>query len=170
MKTTIAKIIRLTLPAIVMTAVAAKALAIDNTTRRKLKVDPAKAHLVDTRPSADTLTSPLLLDSISLSGFDKPLRSKRETLFVSNGTATDISGIVVDCDYSDLAGRQLHRRQVTVRCDIPAGQTRQISFRSWDCQEAFHYRLSAKPRRADGTPFDVRCTVVAVIIPHTTDR
>ncbi len=154
------------LPIILCAATLTAAHSGDNTTRRRLSVDKSRILRTETA-SLDTLTDDSLTSNIILSGFDKPLRSTNETLFVRNMTGTDISGLVIELEYSDSKGRQLHKRTVTKACDIPAGETRQICFRSWDRQQSFHYRLSPRPRRADGTPFDVTCTVKAVIVNRT---
>lgn len=128
--------------------------AYQRTTRPRLKTQRVNADCV----KADTLSLPS--DSIlHLSGYDKPLRSSRESLFVTNRTCRTIKEISFDVEYLDRHGRQLHKRRVTVRCDIPSGQTRRVEFPSWDTQHAFYYRLSTKPQRADGAPYDIRCTV-----------
>ncbi len=101
---------------------------------------------------------------IRLSGFDKPLRSNYETLFITNNLGDGLSGIVIELNYLDGEGRQLHKREVCVGCDVPVSETRQIRFRSWDRQQSFYYRLSARPRSSTAVPFDVRCRVVAVVI------
>ncbi len=148
-----------------LVALAFTAFAKDVTTRRRLKVDRQKIE--KPQPSvADTLRGHEIED-ISFAGFDKPLRSSYETVFVTNRSEHDMIGVVFECEYTDMSGRQLHKRIVSQRCDIPSGQTRQLRFKSWDLQSSFHYELSPKPRRADGTPFKVTCTCVALIIPKS---
>lgn len=128
--------------------------AYQRTTRPRLKTQQVNADCV----KADTLSLPS--DSLlHLSGYDKPLRSSRESLFVTNRTCRTIKEISLEVEYLDRHGRQLHKRRVTVRCDIPSGQTRRVEFPTWDTQHAFYYRLSTKPQRADGAPYDIRCTV-----------
>lgn len=131
------------------------------TTRRNLRVSP---DVTAFRPDTSvTAIDSAHLDKIRLSGFDKPLRSPYETLFVTNGTALRLTEIEIDCDYTDTSGRQLHHRRVRLKCMIPPGHTRQVSFRSWDRQQSFHYRLSARPKRVAATAFDVKCTVVSAM-------
>lgn len=127
------------------------------------------AAVPDTIP-LDTLEARGLAGAIRLSGYDKPLRSPRESLFVTNRTPYDIDGLLISLTYFDSADRELHSRSVTVRCDLPAGVTRKIDFRSWDLQQSFYYKLSPKPRRDGATPYDVKCRVTAIIIPSTSDR
>lgn len=146
---------------LILISVAGTISAKDITTRKKLRVDRNKIGK-ETVSEMDTLRNGLI-SSIEFAGFDKPLRSGYETVFVTNRSPIDVKGLVIECDYTDLSGRQLHNGTHTVACDIPAGQTRQIKFRTWDSQQAFYYRRSSKPRRADGTPFDVRCTCRAII-------
>ena len=133
------------------------------TTRRHLKAAPAGVENLDSGSRSDTIRGEVA-KGVRLSGFDKPLRSRYETVFAVNTTPYQVIGIVMTCDYADVNGRQLHRRDVTVSCDIPAGATRQLRFNAWDRQGSFYYRRSEKPRRAVGTAFDVTCTVKAIII------
>lgn len=135
---------------------------IERTTRRNLKVSPG-AVAVETAAEYDTIAVDREAD-IRLSGFDKPLRSNYETLFITNNLGERLSGVVIELNYLDGEGRQLHKREICVGCDVPDSETRQIRFRSWDRQQSFYYRLSARPRRSTAVPFDVRCRVVAVVI------
>lgn len=97
---------------------------------------------------------------ITLAGYDKPLRSNRETMFVTNLTNNTVKGLRLELNYYDMHGKKLHSRQCDIDCDIPAGETRQISLRSWDTQHSFVYRLSTRPRQADATPYDVVCNII----------
>lgn len=143
------------------------------TTRKNLRLAPA--NITATVAAPDTI----LVDSIAtadgeapirLSGYDKPLRSPRESLFVTNNTTLDIDGIVLALDYFDKSGRKIHSRSVTVRCDLPKGQTRKIDFASWDIQQSFYYKLSPQPRRDGASPYDIRCHATAIIVPSTSGR
>lgn len=130
-----------------------------NTTRKGLKVNKANLEIAEPH---DTVTGNICRQ-ITLAGFDKPLRSNYESMFVKNLTDKHLIGLIVECNYTDNSKRQLHQRTLTIPCNIPAGQTRQVRFRSWDTQQSFYYRLSSRPRRAEAVPFDVTCTVLAVI-------
>lgn len=137
---------------------------LEKTTRRNLKVASgvlpdagASVVLYDTIEVSDDM-------EVRLSGFDKPLRSNKETFFVTNKSGNLLSGLVIEFNYTDMQGRQLHKRNMDVVCEIPVSETRQITIPSWDRQQSFFYRLSAKPKRASAVPFDVCCRVVAVII------
>lgn len=94
------------------------------------------------------------IDQISFSGFDKPQSSSTETFFITNHTDRVMTGVTLYVDYRDTSGRQLHRRFLRLSCDIPPGETRQASVKSWDTQHSFHYEKSA-PSRRPGAPFSV---------------
>lgn len=109
--------------------------------------------------SCDTVFSSAT-DSLRISGFDKPLRSSRESMFITNNSHSTVTKIRLAIRYSDSRGRELHSRECTVDCMIPAGATRQVTIKTWDLQQSFYYRRSARPRRADATPFDVTCDIL----------
>lgn len=133
----------------------------DRTTRRGLRVKTPDASAVSAAPG-DTLRNPSVAD-VKVSGFDKPLRSRFETMFVTNCRPSAIIAICFTIDYTDPSGRQLHQSVRTVRCDIPPGETRQIKFTTWDAQSAFYYVVTGKPRRSEGSPFDIRCRINYVV-------
>ena len=135
------------------------------TTRKHLKVNEAQVAEAATDSKQDTLRDNTL-QKVRLSGFDKPLKSKREMLFVTNNTEYELKGVILECRYYDMSGRQLHQRTITSKCNIPAGATCQVGFKSWDTQESFYYHRSAKPRKASGTPFEVKVRVAGLIIDH----
>ncbi|MBD5347193.1 MAG: hypothetical protein HDR92_08725 [Bacteroides sp.] len=109
--------------------------------------------------SAAQLSLPsTLLDSIKLRGYDKPLRSRRESMFVTNATDVSISHIRLKLSYYDMDGRQLHGVEVDIDTDIPAGTTRHISFPSWDTQLTFVYHRSQ--RSGHGVPYRIKAAVV----------
>lgn len=140
--------------------VAASATARQRTTRKGLKVETSTT--ADVQSDSSLIYDMAIVDSVTLAGYDKPLRSHRETLFVSNHLQADITYLIVHCEYYDMKGRQLHATDHKITCDIPAGETRQIYFSSWDKQQSFYYYLSSRPRRVDATPYKVKCRVTAV--------
>lgn len=129
------------------------------TTRRNLKeipeVDTVAVVKTDTLLNAD-------VNVIILSGYDKPLSSHRETFFVTNNGSATVISIGVTFDYRDSKSRQLHSVTTSVDCEIPPGETRQLSIPSWDKQKSFYYYRSAKPRR-QATPYSVSHTINHVI-------
>ena len=76
--------------------------------RRPTPNKPARHAAAQTvEIQCDTVANPPA-DSVVVTGFDKQLRSKRETMFVSNHTARAITSITLRIDYFDMAGHQLH--------------------------------------------------------------
>ncbi len=124
------------------------------TTRKKLK--PAKQEQVC---KADTLMCKSD-DEITLSGFDKLLKSAKETFFATNNTNHDITGIEIEITYTDMSGRMLHKRKCFVETDIPSGETRHITISTWDAQRTFYYYRSSTQKHSNGTPFRVKCKVL----------
>ncbi len=105
----------------------------------------------------DTIT-PVNPGQINFSGYDKPLRSSRETFFATNATEAYIHTIIITTEYFDLAGRQLHKQSRRVAAQIPAGETRQLTMPSWDTQQSFYYHKSNPPRRANAYPYNIKIT------------
>ena len=96
-------------------------------------------------------------------GYDKPLRSRYETFFVSNNTSASVAALSLTISYYNTAGELLHRTPRRVSVDIPAGETRQVSLRSWDKQFAFYYTRSTVPARTGtATPYEIAMTVDTV--------
>lgn len=134
----------------------------DRTTRRGLRPLPDKGLTRQTtREGHDTVTpSPGM---IGVSGYDKPLRSAKETLLITNRSSRTLISAQLRITYLDAHGRQLHEATIWLDTDIPPGETRQLKFKSWDVQRTFYYRLTGRPRRSDGTLYDVSiCPLRAV--------
>lgn len=133
------------------------------TTRKKLKVkDP-----IDTISSINNIDTLHIIDSsmLVISGYDKPLSSSFETFFVTNNTHATITAINITFDYNDNKKRQLHAVTKNISCTIPAGETRQLSIRSWDKQNSFYYYRSVKPRR-QATPYSVTHRINSILISN----
>lgn len=137
----------LAIATIALTAAPAKR---QRTTRGSLRADN-----VETAVCTDSVVA-LRATDISLAGYDKPQRTRRETIFATNASPDSLSvkSIKLTITYRDSRGRQLHRRSVWIEAEIPPGQTRQLSFPSWDTQQSFYYRLSRQPR-STATPYDI---------------
>ena len=131
------------------------------TTRRGLRAKKAdrEATAAAGQSFTDTIISPKA-HTLDVSGYDKPLRSRRETFFASNNSDKAVEAISFTVTYFDRSKRQLHQRTERVDIGIPAGETRQVSFKSWDTQLAFYYVNSPVPSRArQATPYEVRISV-----------
>lgn len=151
-----------------MAAIACAALPLalhsDNTIRgKRLKVAPdAVLQHSSLGEPLDTLREPSAA-SVSVSGYDKPLRTPRETMLVTNSTGSEIRTLALTVTYLDMQGRQLHRRTDTIPAIIPSGETRMIHLSTWDTQHSYYYHLGRHPRTANVTPYDVRCDVLFVL-------
>ena len=147
-----------------LTIFAAMALAVfasDRTTRRRLSVAPEKAPI--TAP-CDTLTGSFT-DSVRLSGFDKPLRSRKETFFATNILTDTVESMAITLTYLDALGRQFHRTHVHVPGPIPPGQTLNRAIPTWDRQQSFYYIHSETPSRSiQAAPFDVKITIDTIFV------
>ena len=130
------------------------------TTRKNLSVGKNAVTGRKTSPG-DTLT--VTSGLITVSGYEKPLRSNRESAMFTNNSDRTVCGLMLDISYSDMKGRELHRRNVKLECDIPPRATRQIYWPSWDRQFTFYYHRSPKPRRGLATPYSVKCDVDTIL-------
>ena len=118
-------------------------------------------------PAKAAVDSIIIPDSseVLLYGYDKPLRSRQETVFVANNTLHDITALIFTTRYIDTKGRQFHQQSRRVRADIPSVHP-QIDYRSWDAQQSFYY-VGSRRSRASGTPYDVRLSVDTVFVSPT---
>lgn len=99
--------------------------------------------------------------SIIFSGYDKRATSSSESLFAENNSSRTLDGIRLELEYLSMDGRQLHRREVEVRQQIPASERRKLDFKSWDRQGAFYYHRSQAPR-SSATPYKVNVRLTGV--------
>lgn len=158
------------LPAIVtlIALAAAVPLAARRTTRPNLRPEPAEQG----SEGADSLAVPIFecvtpseWPEVSFAGYDKPLQSRRESFFATNGdSARTVERIWLTATYYDMAGRMLHRRTIAVDGPVPPGQTRQLTVPSWDTQRSFYYHLSTPPTRTPGTPYRVTLAPDSMIV------
>jgi hypothetical protein len=100
------------------------------------------------------------LSDITFSGFDKPATSLKESFFVVNNTDCTLAGMKLEIEYLTTDGRQLHKRELDLKCDIPSGETRKIDVKSWDTQKSFRYYKSAESRKS-AMPFKVKITLIS---------
>ncbi len=101
--------------------------------------------------------------NIHFYGFDKTVTSNLESFFISNGLDKTVKAIEIEITYSDMKGRQLHKRTVSIDCSIPPGETMRNDIKSWDTQKSFYYHKSAKPKR-QATPFTAKITLLSIIL------
>ena len=110
-------------------------LRADRTLRGKLRpvAGSTRGATVEKPDSAaavfDTIPSPAP-ETVRLSGYDKPLGSRVESLFVSNRLDRDIIALEITLTYRDLQGRTLHEATRRMRADIPASSSRRGTLRT----------------------------------------
>lgn len=129
-------------------------------TRRRGRLRPIPEAL---NPALLTSTPPLVYDTVreapdtlvSLSGYDKPLRTSRETFLVTNRSDRTLHGMALTITYLSTDGRQLHERTDTIGVSVPAGETRMARISTWDTQHSYYYVLGQQPRTANVTPYTV---------------
>ncbi|MCH5247863.1 MAG: hypothetical protein J1E99_06860 [Muribaculaceae bacterium] len=97
-------------------------------------------------------------DNLSLSGYEKPLRSRKETLHVTNNLPFDIVELQFNIIYVDYKGEELHSRKVKLIQNLPAFATQLVSFPTWDIQNRFYYRNGPVPK-SDAYPYDIMMSV-----------
>lgn len=129
------------------------------TTRRGLRPEPVESR--ETVVAGDTIA--VAEDDFTLAGFEKPLRSRRESFFVTNNTDRDIISLRVRLIYYDLDDRMLDTRTVDAAVDVAPGETSRVYIRAWDLQDVFYYYRSARPRSGVATPFKVSVTVTGAV-------
>lgn len=149
-----------------LVAVSAQNLAIKTSRGGKAQ----RTRTVSATVTYDTVMAPAA-DSVVVSGFSKPLRATRETMFVTNHTAMPMCGLAVEIEYLDMRGRQLHKAVHELSEAIPPGETRMVRVPTFDSASEFYYHLSAVPARAThATPFEVKITVKYTIHPTQTQE
>ncbi|MDE5567878.1 MAG: hypothetical protein K2J12_05495 [Muribaculaceae bacterium] len=130
------------------------------TTRSRLKSAP-QSETVTAKADFDTVATAADSLLFTFSGYEKTLRSAKETFFVTNRSDSTVDRLEVAITYKDMKGRVLDRRQVGIDLEVPAGETRRADIRSWDRQNVFYYHLSPMPRSSHATPYRVSIVLVA---------
>ncbi len=133
------------------------------TTRKGLKTANT-GKSTETTSAVDIIANPPA-HAVDINGYDKPLRSSRETFFATNNDKRNIAGMAFTITYFDSSGRQLHKAHHNTSTEIPSGETRQIAVRSWDKQQSFYYARSTVPVRAQqATPYDVKIEIDTLFV------
>ena len=151
-------LLRIFLAAILLASFSASS---QKTTRRGLKVQPIEQMDTATYAGVDTIFNPGEL--VGIYAYEKPLQSNKESFHVMNNSSEGIVEIVAEIAYRDYQGNELHKRKVELKCDIPAGTTRLITFPSWDVQKRFYYAEGPKPRK-QAYPYTVVIEVLSIIL------
>ena len=84
-----------------------------------------------------------------------------ESFFVTNGTPFRIARLRLKFVYYYAeSGEMLHEEIRDVDCDIPSGETRRLSVRSFDRQRSMYYAGGRAPRRA-APPYRVKNEILS---------
>ena len=144
-------------------------------TRHSIPKETGKSSAIESAAVDETVTISLVADSLAFCdsirpavrfyGFDKTITSTQESFFISNGLDKPIKNLELMITYSDMMGRQLHKRTVSLECEIPSGETKRADIKSWDTQKSFYFHKSLKPKR-QATPFDVRLQLISVTLKY----
>lgn len=94
------------------------------------------------------------LAQVVFSGYDKATSTGKESFFITNNADKTLKQIDIDVEYLTPDRRQLHRRHVSLKCDIAPGDTENVVIDSWDKQHSFHYIKSRGGKRS--IPYEVK--------------
>lgn len=105
-------------------------------------------------------------DEIKFAGYDKDISANRESFHIINQSGHTLREAKITIIYKDMDGRMLHKRDTSIKCDIPAGETRKTDIPTWDLQHSFYYHLSNAPRRV-ASPYQIQILPLSFsIIPE----
>lgn len=124
------------------------------TTRRKLNAPAREVGMAGGIP-ADTFM-------IAVGKYDKPLRSRFESVFLTNLTDSAVTALSLNLTYISMQGDTIHQALRTFDYPIPPHSTRRLTFSSWDKQLTLYYYLTDKPSRLRGTPYKVSVIPVEI--------
>lgn len=130
---------------------------------RKVQKTTRKVRSVTTENSVQADTITVQPQDITFKGYDKPLKSARETVIATSHLSYCISDMEVSITYNDMQGRSLHQRTLWVNADLKPRKSQLITFPSWDVQKSFFYHRGQQPRTPNVTPYDIRLRVLRVI-------
>lgn len=159
---------RILLPAGLLTTCIYMSAQRVSTIRRPLKVRP-EAYSSSLRSDnetiyGDTVAAPIKF--LSFCGYEKSLRSSKETLFISNNSDSTVTAVIFTISYIDTSARKIHTRKVRHNGEIPPRETRRIDIPSWDTQKTYYYLKGETPRKS-ATPYDITIDADSVLINTT---
>ncbi len=106
------------------------------------------------------------LADVAFSGYDKKNGADKESFFVVNKSDRTLTGLTLFITYLTVDSVQLHKRRVSVDCEVPPGGRYKVDIRSWDTQKSFHYYLSDAPRRKRSTPYIVYFDPITIYLRY----
>lgn len=121
-------------------------------------------------PAVDTIKGDAAAASVTVTGYEKPLRAVREAFFISNTDSTrTLTQLTLEITYKTRTGDMLHVRTVTVTPKVPPLERRLVTVRSWDRQNVFYYALGDTPRtRSQATPYIVSIRPLSILLTACT--
>lgn len=139
-------------------AMAASVMARTNTLRKGELRQEADLPLLERTACGDTTA---FADCIIVSGYSKTVSDAYESFYVTNKTPFRLSRLILKFVYTYAGSEEiLHEQVYEADCDIPSGETRQLSVHTFDRQHQLYYEGSRRPRRP-ATPFALSYEVVA---------
>ncbi len=144
--------------------------AIADDTTRKGPLRPRIAAVA--QPSSDTLRidgKAIAPDSLVITSYDKPLRSLRETFFVTNRySSLHLASLSLQLTYRRADdSTMLHSRTVVIPASVPPGETRQLYTTSWDRQYSYFYHSTRiRPRSPKAVAYDVEIQMLGATFQH----
>ncbi|MDE7396583.1 MAG: hypothetical protein K2M98_02530 [Muribaculum sp.] len=133
-------------------------------TTRRGKLVPDTTTTVKSSTDANRTLIEANPDSIIISRYDKPLRSLRETFFVTNLYSDTLTTLSLQLSYY-VAGSEemLHKRDAMLPCIVPPRETRQLYLSAWDRQFTYyHADTRIRPKSAKAIPYTVTITPLQV--------
>lgn len=153
-----AAIFRLTM-VLAVAAVLPAGMSAQRTTRPHLKTAASVPTV-----SYDTIFTASDSTAFGFNGYEKTLRSSRESFFITNRTDSLIDCLTVELTYYDMQGRMLDRRTADIDLTIAPGETRKADIRSWDTQKVMYYHRSPTPRASSqATPYRLKIRLLAAL-------
>lgn len=147
---------------ILLVLVACASMA-QHTGRGKLRVSP-KAAAGASEVVYDTIVVEKSDSVVRLTGYEKPREASRETVFAQNLTDRNLEALDIEISYLTIDGKELHRRTVSLAAQIPAGERRMLTFKSWDVNRMFYYHVNVPNTSRQATPYRVELRVVRLYL------
>lgn len=122
-----------------------------HTTRGRLK-RPVRTESYDTiKVTVDNCADSL----IHITGYEKPLLSSRETIFMRNYGQSFLESVQLEITYKTIDSKEMHKRTIMLSAQIPPGERRMLTFKSWDINRLFYYHLNVPNTSKQATPYTV---------------
>ncbi|MBO4870964.1 MAG: hypothetical protein J5565_03145 [Muribaculaceae bacterium] len=125
---------------------------------------PATTADSTTHTVADSTTTIVDQNLITLRGFNKRANDAKESFLITNNAKHRIANVRVTFRYTTLDGAMIHERNVTIPVSLNAGETKMAEVKTFDVQHLFYYYAGPVPRK-NATPFKVAFKLLGYDIP-----